>query len=242
MSRLDSALVERHIAKSRTLAQSLIKDGAISVNGTICDKPSFSVSDSDGIELLGELPKYVSRGGLKLEKAVNEFSIELNGLVCLDIGASTGGFTDCMLQNGAKKVYAVDVGTNQLDQKLRGDERVVSLEKTDIRSFTSPEQIDFISIDVSFISLKTVLPCAFSQLKENGKCVALIKPQFEAGRKALNKNGIVTDAKIRENVVAEIKQFCADLGFLVIGTTNSAIKGGDGNVEFLIFLAKGECK
>ena len=146
-----------------------------------------------------------------------------------------------MLQNGAKKVYAVDVGTNQLEQKLRGDERVVSLEKTDIRSFTSPEQIDFISIDVSFISLKTVLPCAFSQLKENGKCVALIKPQFEAGRKALNKNGIVTDAKIRENVVAEITILRR---FGLFGHRYNKIrhKGGDGNVEFLIFLAKGECK
>lgn len=230
-------MTERGLVKSRTLAQNLIKEGNVHINGRICTKASEVVEDSDDIEITGEMPKYVSRGGLKLEKAVSLWEIDLEGAVCLDVGASTGGFTDCMLQKGAKRVYAVDVGTSQLDPKLKDDSRVISLEQTDIRKAEIPEKADFISIDVSFISLKLILPYIKSLWSEKGRCVALIKPQFEAGKKYLGKNGVIRDKKLQQSIVEDIKQFCITSGFTVIGTTESAITGGDGNREFLIYLS-----
>lgn len=230
-------MTERGLVKSRTLAQNLIKEGNVHINGRICTKASEVVEDRDDIEITGEMPKYVSRGGLKLEKAVSLWEIDLEGAVCLDVGASTGGFTDCMLQKGAKRVYAVDVGTSQLDPKLKDDSRVISLEQTDIRKAEIPEKADFISIDVSFISLKLILPYIRSLWSEKGRCVALIKPQFEAGKKYLGKNGVIRDKKLQQSIVEDIKQFCITSGFTVIGTTESAITGGDGNREFLIYLS-----
>ena len=235
--RIDVAMTERGLVKSRTLAQNLIKEGNVHINGRICTKASETVEDTDNIEITGEMPRYVSRGGLKLEKAVSLWEINLEGAVCLDVGASTGGFTDCMLQKGAKRVYAVDVGTSQLDPKLKDDSRVISLEQTDIRKAEIPEKADFISIDVSFISLKLILPYIRSMWSEKGRCVALIKPQFEAGKKYLGKNGIIRDKKLQQSIVEDIKQFCITSGFTVIGTTESAITGGDGNREFLIYLS-----
>ena len=197
--RLDVYLSDTNIVKSRSLAATLIKQGSVEVNGRICSKPSFTVNDDDTVKIIGELPKYVGRGGLKLEKALSHYRLHLDGAVCIDIGASTGGFTDCMLKNGAEKVYSVDVGTDQLDEKLRNDSRVISMEKTDIRNCVGIlPQVDFISIDVSFISLKLVLPTAFALLKDGGECVALIKPQFEAGKAHLSKNGIVRDIKVQK--------------------------------------------
>lgn len=237
--RLDVYLSDNNIVKSRSLAASLIKQGSVEVNGRICTKPSFAVSDDDTVKIIGELPKYVGRGGLKLEKALAHYRLHLDGAVCVDIGASTGGFTDCMLQNGAEKVYSVDVGTDQLDEKLRNDSRVISMEKTDIRNCigTLP-QVDFISIDVSFISLKLVLPSAFALLKDGGECVALIKPQFEAGKAHLSKNGIVRDTKVHKKVCEEIAEFAAAVGFERGETITSPITGGDGNTEYLIYLKR----
>ena len=238
-SRLDVYLAENNIVRSRSLAATLIKQGSISVNGKICVKPSFLVGSSDTISVIGEMPKYVGRGGLKLEKALSFYKLHLDGCVCLDIGASTGGFTDCMLQNGAEKVYSVDVGTNQLDEKLRKDSRVISMEQTDIRNCVGViPAVDFISIDVSFISLKLILPTAYSLLKEGGECVALIKPQFEAGKAYLSKNGIVRDTKIHKKVCDDISAFAASIGFSVYETIPSPITGGDGNTEYLILLRR----
>ncbi len=236
--RLDQYLAEKGLCKSRTAAQSLIKSGGVSVNGAPCTKPSADVSETDAVAITGEQLKYVGRGGLKLEGAVNAFGIELSGLVCLDIGSSTGGFTDCMLQNGAARVYAVDVGTDQLDPKLRADDRVVVMEQTDIRTAQLPEQVDFVGTDVSFISLKQVIPHINRLLKAQGKAAALIKPQFEAGRQALNKKGIVKDEKIRRRVVEDITEFAQQCGFAVLGVTDSPVQGGDGNTEYLMYIEK----
>lgn len=237
--RLDVYLSDNNIVKSRSLAATLIKQGSVEVNGRICTKPSFTVGDGDNVKIIGELPKYVGRGGLKLEKALAHYRLHLDGTVCIDIGASTGGFTDCMLQNGAAKVYSVDVGTDQLDEKLRNDSRVISMEKTDIRNCigTLP-QVDFISIDVSFISLKLVLPSAFALLKDGGECVALIKPQFEAGKAHLSKNGIVRDAKVHKKVCDDIAEFASAVGFERSEIIPSPITGGDGNTEYLIYLKR----
>ena len=239
MSRLDTELVQRSLTKSRTSAQSLIKDGIIYVNGSRVQKPSYEVTGSDEITLKGDLPRYVGRGGIKLEKAITDFSIKLDGYTCIDAGASTGGFTDCMLQNGASRVYAVDVGTSQLDEKLRADQRVISLENTDIRNAAEkiPEKADFITVDVSFISLKLVLPVIKKLLKANGSTVALIKPQFEVGKSGLNKHGVVKDENLRTQAAEEIKRFAADLGFTVNGVITSPITGGEGNIEYLIYLS-----
>lgn len=238
-TRLDLYLSDNKIVKSRSVSAMMIKEGKVSVNGKVCTKPSYMVSEDDSIEITGEMPKYVGRGGLKLEKAIDYFKINLSNKKCIDIGASTGGFTDCMLQNGAELVYAVDVGSDQLDQKLRNDKRVVSMEKTDIRNVTNEIPIvDFISIDVSFISLKLVLPTAFRLLKETGSLIALIKPQFEAGKSNLNKKGIVKEEKIRMRVCENIKQFALSCGFSCAGVTVSPISGGDGNTEYLIYLIK----
>ena len=241
--RLDVYLSEKNLTKSRAAAAALIKAGAVSVNGNIVEKSAFEVGENDDVKIVGETLKYVGRGGLRLEKALEIGKIDLSGKTCLDIGASTGGFTDCMLQNGAKTVYAVDVGTNQLDEKLRKDARVVSLENTDIRDFFLNSDVDFIGADVSFISLKLVLPHIFRLLKKDGKAVVLVKPQFEAGsssvgRKALSKKGVVTDEKARLKIVAEVKNFAEKCGFAVLLTEKSPITGGSGNVEYLMILEK----
>lgn len=236
--RLDVYLTEKGLCKSRTAAQSLIKGGGVSVNGKPCEKPSLDLSESDTVEITGEQLRYVGRGGLKLEGALSAFSLELSGLVCLDIGSSTGGFTDCMLQNGAARVYAVDVGTDQLHEKLRADSRVVVMEQTDIRTAELPEKVDFIGTDVSFISLKAVIPHIDRLLKDGGRAVALIKPQFEAGRSALNKKGIVKDEKTRRKVVEDITEFAEQCGFKVAGIADSPIHGGDGNIEYLMCIEK----
>ncbi len=236
--RLDVYLTENGLCKSRTAAQSLIKSGGVSVNGKPCEKPSYEVADSDSVEVTGEQLRYVGRGGLKLEGALKVFSLDISGMVCLDIGSSTGGFTDCMLQNGAAKVYAVDVGTDQLHEKLRKDARVISMEKTDIRTAELPEAVDFVGTDVSFISLKAVIPHIDRLLKSGGRAVALIKPQFEAGRSALNKKGIVKDEKTRRRVVEDITEFAQQCGFRVAGIADSPIHGGDGNIEYLMCIEK----
>lgn len=241
--RLDVYLSEKNLTKSRAAAAALIKAGAVSVNGKIVEKSAFEVGENDDVKIVGETLKYVGRGGLKLEKALEIGKIDLSGKTCLDIGASTGGFTDCMLQNGAKTVYAVDVGTNQLDEKLRNDARVISLENTDIRDFFLNSEADFIGADVSFISLKLVLPHIFRLLKKDGKAVVLVKPQFEAGsssvgRKALSKKGVVTDEKARLKIVAEVRDFAEQCGFTVLLTEKSPITGGSGNVEYLMILEK----
>lgn len=241
--RLDVYLAEKGLTKSRAAAAALIKACGVSVNGKIIVKNAFEVGENDNVEIVGETLKYVGRGGLKLEKALEIGKIDLRGKTCLDIGASTGGFTDCMLQNGARRVFAVDVGTNQLDESLRGDKRVVSLENTDIRDFFPEIQFDFIGTDVSFISLKLILPHIFRLLKTNGCAAVLIKPQFEAGnsafgRKALSKKGVVTDEKIRLKIVAEVIEFAKQCGFAVICSQASPITGGSGNVEYLMILEK----
>ena len=240
LSRLDVELVNRSLVKSRNVAGQIIKQGIVFVNDSCAKKSSLSVIETDKIEIKGNLPKYVGRGGLKLEKAIDEFNIELNDKICIDVGASTGGFTDCMLRNGAGLVYAVDVGKNQLDVSLRENEKVVSLERTDIRTVQGKisERADFISIDVSFISLKKDLPFAVNLLKEHGIIVALIKPQFEVGKSGLGKKGIVKNSKLRENVLNEIKDFSLQTGLKVNGIIESPITGGDGNVEYLICLSR----
>ena len=241
--RLDVYLAEKGLTKSRAAAAALIKSGGVAVCGKIIEKSAFEVGENDSVEIVGETLKYVGRGGLKLEKALEIGEIDLQGKICLDIGASTGGFTDCMLQNGARRVFAVDVGTNQLDEKLRGEKRVVSLENTDIREYFPDDQADFIGADVSFISLKLILPHIFRLLKSDGKAAVLVKPQFEAGnsvfgRKALSKKGVVTDEKTRLKIVEEVKNFAEQCGFTVCRTAPSPIKGGSGNVEYLMILEK----
>ena len=241
--RLDVYLTEKGICRSRSAAQQLINLGGVTVNGKTAVKNSLEVADSDEVKIVElMLPKYVGRGGQKLESALELWSVDLGGKVCLDIGSSTGGFTDCMLQSGAARVFAVDVGSGQLNEKLRADERVISLENTDIRGFSFDgygiSAADFIGTDVSFISLKLVLPHIYRLLAEGGKAVALIKPQFEAGRGSLSKKGIVRDEKTRLRCVEEIKRFAEQCGFTVMGTSVSPITGGDGNIEYLLGLRK----
>ena len=235
--RLDVYLTEKNLCKSRTAAQALIKTGGVSVDGKPCGKPSAEVDESSRVDITGEQLRYVGRGGLKLEAALERFGIDLTGADCIDIGASTGGFTDCMLQHGAARVFAVDVGIDQLADSLRADPRVVSMEKTDIRTAELP-QADFIGTDVSFISLKLILPHIHRLLKSGGTAVALIKPQFEAGKSALNKNGIVRDERVRLKIRDELAGFAAGCGFEVSGSEQSPITGGDGNVEYLMYLKK----
>lgn len=239
--RLDTALLELHPELSREKAKALIMAGQVYVNGQKADKAGLSVGVDEMIELRGETLRYVSRGGLKLEKAMAQFPISLDNTVCMDIGASTGGFTDCMLQNGARKVYAIDVGYGQLAWKLRSDERVVNLERKNIRYLTKedvPEKVDFASIDVSFISLKLVLPVAAEYLKTNGSLVALIKPQFEAGRENVGKKGVVRDSDVHRAVIEQVLGYAADAGFLAAGLTYSPVKGPEGNIEYLVYLIK----
>ena len=240
--RLDVLLVARGLAPSREKAKAMIMEGNVFVDGQREDKAGSAFEEQAKIEVKGNTLKYVSRGGLKLEKAMACFDISLKGAVCMDIGASTGGFTDCMLQNGAKKVYAVDVGYGQFAWKLRTDERVVCMEKTNIR-YVTPEDIadvlDFASVDVSFISLTKVLVPARELLRENGEMVCLIKPQFEAGKEKVGKKGVVRDKAVHEEVIEKVIGFARAEGFLVLNLEYSPIKGPEGNIEYLVHLQKG---
>lgn len=239
--RLDTALFELGFCESRSKASAMIMSGSVYVNGQKETKAGYTVKPTDKIELKGKQMPYVSRGGYKLEKAMQSFPIILENCICMDIGASTGGFTDCMLQNGAEKVYSIDVGYGQLAWKLRTDERVINLERTNFRYLTKDtvtDEIDFASIDVSFISLKLILPVLFGFLKQGGKCVALIKPQFEAGRDKVGKKGVVRDLSTHIEVIDSIVGFALETGFSVLGLTFSPIKGPEGNIEYLIFLSK----
>ena len=241
--RLDILLVQKGFAPSREKAKTMIMEGNVFVEGEREDKAGSSFDTESKIEIHGNTLKYVSRGGLKLEKAMGHFGIVLNDKICMDIGASTGGFTDCMLQNGAKKVYAVDVGYGQFAWKLRQDERVVCMEKTNIR-YVTPEDIadklDFASVDVSFISLTKVLGPARELLKEQGQMVCLIKPQFEAGREKVGKKGVVRDKKVHEEVINKVVDFSVEIGFRVLNLEYSPIKGPEGNIEYLVYIEKNE--
>ena len=240
--RLDVYLSESGLVKSRETAKRMISEGGVAVNGTVVTKPSKEISENDNVALCAPLPKYVGRGGLKLEKALDSFKISVNGLVCMDIGASTGGFTDCMLQNGAEYIYAVDVGHGQLDEKLLNDKRVKNMEGVNIKDLMPSEldrEIQFISTDVSFISLKKVIPKISELLCDNGQAVMLVKPQFECGRADIGKNGIVRSDKVHRAVFSDIVSFCAQNGLTVMGADHSPIQGGDGNIEYLIYAVKG---
>ncbi len=241
--RLDCLVHELGYADSREKAKAMIMAGIVYVDNQKSDKAGTMVPVDAKLEVRGAVLKYVSRGGLKLEKAMQEFPITLTDKVCMDIGASTGGFTDCMLQNGAKKVYSVDVGYGQLDWKLRTDERVVNLERTNIRHITEeqvPELLDFASVDVSFISLCLVLPVAHRFLQPNGQMVCLIKPQFEAGKGKVGKKGVVREPEIHEEVIEKICTFVLENGFSILGLTFSPVKGPEGNIEYLIHIEKSE--
>ena len=241
--RIDVLLFERGLAPSREKARTLIMAGSVYVNNQKFDKPGDTVSDDAEIEVRGSTLKYVSRGGLKLEKAMQLFPIDLNGKICMDIGASTGGFTDCMLQNGAQKVYSVDVGYGQLAWQLRQNPRVVNLERTNARYLTReqvPEEIDFFSADVSFISLRIILPAVRPLLRDGGQAVCLIKPQFEAGREKVGKKGVVRDRAVHQEVVETICRFALENGYSVLGLTFSPVKGPEGNIEYLVYLEKSD--
>lgn len=242
--RLDVILVKQGFAPSREKAKAILMTGNVFVNGQREDKAGTTFDESTiQIEVRGSTLKYVSRGGLKLEKAMNEFTVTLAGAVCIDIGASTGGFTDCMLQNGADKVYAVDVGHGQLAWKLRSDERVVCMEKTNFRYVTPEditEQIDFGSADVSFISLTKILIPARNLLRIQGHMVCLIKPQFEAGKDKVGKKGVVKEPQVHREVVHKVVDFADLIGFEVKGLTYSPVKGPEGNIEYLVWLEKRE--
>ncbi len=241
--RLDVALTEGGFAESREKAKALIMAGIVYVNNQKSDKAGNTVKPDDIIEVRGETLKYVSRGGLKLEKAMKSFSIILDNFICADIGASTGGFTDCMLQNGAKKVYSIDVGYGQLAWKLRTDERVVNLERTNFRYVTEdevPDKLDFASVDVSFISLYHIFPNLHNLLKDGGRAVCLIKPQFEAGKENVGKKGVVRDKSVHIAVIEKIVSLIKENNFSLLGLDFSPIKGPEGNIEYLCFIEKTE--
>ena len=243
--RLDILLVERGIIPSREKAKASIMAGEIFVDGQRVDKAGEKIPVTANIEFKGKALKYVSRGGLKLEKAMKEFPIVLKDKVCMDIGASTGGFTDCMLHNGAKKVFSVDVGYGQFAWKLRTDDRVVCMERTNIRYVTLEdigESLDFASIDVSFISLKTIMPATVNLLKSKGEVVALIKPQFEAGREKVGKKGVVRDINVHKEVVYGIVDYLTENNLNVLGLSYSPIKGPEGNIEYLVYFTKDQEK
>ena len=238
--RLDARIYELGLTESREKAKAFIMAGQVYVNGMKATKPGLNVTEKDSIEVRGS-NEFVSRGGHKLKKAMNVFPISLENKICMDVGASTGGFTDCMLQNGASKVYSVDVGYGQLAWKLRSDPRVVNLERTNIRYITEeqvPDKIDFTSVDVSFISLCLVLPAIYPMLSDDGECVCLIKPQFEAGREKVGKKGVVRDISVHTEVIQKIYDFAIEKGFFVAGLDFSPIKGPEGNIEYLIYLKK----
>ena len=239
--RLDILLVKRNLAPSREKAKAMIMEGNVFVNNQREDKAGSSFEENVPIEIHGNTLKYVSRGGLKLEKAMNEFGLTLDGDICMDIGASTGGFTDCMLQNGATKVYSVDVGYGQFAWKLRQDPRVVCMEKTNIR-YVTPEDIgepvQFSSIDVSFISLTKVLLPIYNYLTEDGEIVALIKPQFEAGREKVGKKGVVRERSTHVEVIEMVTAYAVSIGFDVLELEFSPIRGPEGNIEYLVHLKK----
>ena len=241
-TRLDVLLTERGLAESRQKAQAVIMAGHVFVAGQRVDKPGTAVLSDAPIEVRGHTLPYVSRGGLKLEKAMKTFPITLTDKICADIGASTGGFTDCMLQNGARKVYSVDVGYGQLDWKLRSDPRVVCMERTNARYLTKeqiPEPLDFVSVDVSFISLGLIFPALRPLLADNANLVCLIKPQFEAGREKVGKKGIVREAGTHREVLQNASEFARCSGFSSEGVDFSPIKGPEGNIEFLLYVEKG---
>lgn len=240
-NRLDVELVNRGLAESREKAKAYIMAGSVFVDGQKAFKPGDKVKEGMQLEVRGTPIPFVSRGGLKLDKATKVFNLNLTGKVCMDIGASTGGFTDCMLQNGASKVYAVDVGYGQLAWKLRCDERVVNIERTNIRYIdidSIEEKTDFISIDVSFISLKLVLPVVYQLLKDGGECVALVKPQFEAGREDVGKKGVVREAEIHKKVIVQCIEYAIENKLSIINLDFSPIKGPEGNIEFLLHIKK----
>lgn len=239
--RLDCALVNRGFAESREKAKAIIMSGIVYVNNQKCDKAGDTVKPDDNIEVRGETLKYVSRGGLKLEKAMKCFNISLNDCICADIGASTGGFTDCMLQNGAKKVFAIDVGYGQLAWKLRTDERVVNLERTNFRYVTReqvPDELDFASVDVSFISLSLIIPVMRTLLRDGGRAVCLIKPQFEAGKENVGKKGVVRDKAVHISVIEKVINIIVENKFSLLGLDFSPIKGPEGNIEYLCYIQK----
>lgn len=239
--RLDVLLMNRQLATSREKAKAIIMSGNVFVEGQREDKAGSMFQDTVAIEVRGNTLKYVSRGGLKLEKAMSHFDATLDGKICMDVGSSTGGFTDCMLQNGAVKVYAVDVGHGQLDWKLRQDERVVCMEKTNIRYVTTDDiqdQIQFSSIDVSFISLTKVLLPVRNLLSETGEVVCLIKPQFEAGREKVGKKGVVRDPLVHQEVIEKVIAYARSIGFQILHLEFSPIKGPEGNIEYLLHLKK----
>ncbi len=241
--RADVLLYEKGLVTSREKGKRLIMMGKVFIDTQRVDKPGERIDEDAEIYVKGDPIKYVSRGGLKLEKAMKEFQIDLKGKLAMDIGSSTGGFTDCMLQNGTRKVYAVDVGYGQLDWKLRNDERVVVMERTNIRHVDLDdigEEVDFISIDVSFISLELVLPVASRLLKEDGSLVILIKPQFEAGRDKVGKNGIVRDKKVHLEVIEKIVDFSQTVDLAPKNLSYSPITGAKGNIEFILYLEKNE--
>ncbi|MBR7164148.1 MAG: TlyA family RNA methyltransferase [Clostridia bacterium] len=240
-TRLDIVLTEKNLAESREKAKAIIMTGIVYVDNQKCDKPGTMIDDTQTVEVRGKTLPYVSRGGLKLEKAKEVFNLSFADKICMDTGASTGGFTDLMLQNGAKKVYAVDVGYGQLAWKLRNDPRVINLERTNIRHLTDvqvPEPLDFASADVSFISLYHVIPVVYRHLKEDGTAVFLIKPQFEAGREKVGKKGVVRDPAVHIEVIEKIFSLVTEQGFGVLGLDFSPVKGPEGNIEYLIYLQK----
>lgn len=239
--RLDVLLVNRGLAASREKAKAIIMSGSVYVDGQKEDKAGQTFPEEANIEVRGSTLKYVSRGGLKLEKAMECFDVSLSGKICMDVGSSTGGFTDCMLQNGAVKVYAVDVGHGQLDWKLRNDQRVICMEKTNIR-YVKPEDIEdriqFSSIDVSFISLTKVLGPVKELLTDDGEIVCLIKPQFEAGREKVGKHGVVRDASVHKEVIDMVMNYAVSINFEVMNLEFSPVKGPEGNIEYLLHLLK----
>ena len=239
--RLDAAVFELGFSESREKAKTLIMAGVVYVNNQKADKPGMNVKDDDTIEVRSNPLKYVSRGGLKLEKAMQSFDLQLDGSVCADIGASTGGFTDCMLKNGATKVYAIDVGYGQLAWKLRTDERVVNMERTNFRYVTHeqiPEELDFCSVDVSFISLSIIVPVMRNIMKDGGRAVCLIKPQFEAGKDKVGKKGVVRDKAVHVEVVENTVNMMLNNNMRVLGLDFSPVKGPEGNIEYLVYIEK----
>lgn len=241
--RLDVIIVQRGLASSRELAKAYIMEGNVYVDGVKENKAGLKVDVNSNIELKADKMKYVSRGGYKLEKAIDEFNISIDGKTCMDIGASTGGFTDCMLQNGAVKVYSIDVGYGQLAWSLRNDSRVVCMEKTNVRYITNEDILDtpsFASVDVSFISLKKVLPAVIDVMSCDAQLVCLIKPQFEAGRENVGKKGVVRDLSVHKDVIKNIIDFVYDMGLNIKGITFSPIKGPEGNIEYLILIDRSQ--